>query len=107
MKKLTLTIAAVLTATVIGGGVYAGTASNVCNYTESGDYRNSDGTLSAFGTMAAASQCAASGILPAVVARRLGSWGDADTQEWAEEIKKLDAEQKQKIKERAEVKAEK
>ena len=103
MRKLTLTIAALLGFTVIGGGVYASTSSGSCNYTEKGDYINSDGTLSAFGTMSAASQCAAQGVLPAVVARRLGSLGDADTQEWAEEIKKLDAEQKQKIKERIEV----
>ena len=103
MRKLTLTIAAVLAATAIGGGVYAGTSSGSCNYTEKGHYINSDGTLSAFGTMAAASECAAQGVLPAVVARRLGSLGNADTREWAEEIKKLDAEQKQKIKERIEV----
>jgi hypothetical protein len=41
MRRLTLTIAAVVAATVIGGGVYASTSSGSCNYTEKGDYINS------------------------------------------------------------------
>ena len=98
MRKLTLTIAAILTATAVGGGVYAGTSTSSCNYNEDGTYTSSDGTVSAFGTMNAAMHCAAQGLLPQIVADRLGVWGDADTREWAEEIRKLDAEQKQKNK---------
>ena len=103
MRKLTLTIAAILTATAIGGGVYAGTTPGSCNYNEDGTYTSNSG-ISAFGTMNAAMHCAAQGLLPQIVANRLGVWGDADTREWADEIRKLDAEQKQKNKE---VKAEK
>ena len=95
MRKLTLSIAAVA-ATAICGGVYAGTSTGSCNYNDDGTYTNSDGTVSAFGTMNAAMHCATQGLLPQVVATRLGILGDDDTQEWAEEIKKLDAEQKQK-----------
>ena len=97
MKLFALSIP--LVAVAVAVGVAAGGGSGSCGYDEDGRFVGLDGQISAFGTMAAASECAAQGVLPAVVAQRLGVWGNADTREWAEEIKKLDAEAKQRLKE--------
>ena len=102
MKKLTLSVAAIIAVGAITGGVYASSSSGLCNYTDDGNFVNSDGSISAFGTMNTAMDCARQGILPAVVARRLGQLGTADIQQWAEDIKNLDVEQKKKIEEQKE-----
>jgi len=102
MKKSTLTVASILAVCVITGGVYASSSSGLCNYTADGNFVNSNGSISAFGTMNAAMDCAAQGALPAVVARRLGHLGTADIKEWAEDIKNLDEEQKKRIEEQRE-----
>ena len=105
MRKLTISLAVIIAASVVAGGVYASSSGGSCNYTEDGNFVNSDGSISAFGTMNAAMDCARQGILPAVVARRLGHLGTADIKEWAEDIKNLDVEQKQKIEEQKEYKS--
>jgi len=99
MNKLALFLIPLVALGAIAGGVAASGSFNSCGYNEDGNFVSPDGTISAFGTMAAASECAAQGILPAFVAKRLGTFGDADTQQWAEEIKKLDAEAKQRLEE--------
>ena len=58
-----------------------------------------DGQISAFGTMSAVAECASEGKLPGVVAERLGTLGNADARQRAEEIKKLNAEAKQRLEE--------
>ena len=102
MKKVTLSVASIIAVCAITGGVYASSSSGLCNYTDDGKFVNSDGSISAFGTMNAAMDCARQGTLPAVVARRLGHLGTADIKEWAEDIKNLDVEQKKKIEEQKE-----
>jgi len=99
MNKLALFLIPVVALGAIAGGVAASGSFKTCGYNEDGNFVNRDGSISAFGTMAAASECAAQGILPAVVANRLGLLGNVDTREWAEEIKKLDAEAKQRLEE--------
>ena len=90
MRKLTILLASALATTAAVGGVMA-TDSGTCNYKADGTYLMSNGTA-AFGTMNDAMHCASQGILPQVVADRLGRWGDQETQEWAEDIKRLNQE---------------
>jgi len=93
MKK-TYLIASLSAAGVIalaGYGIAA--ASNDCGYDESGNF-HSGGKVYAMGTMNDAQACAAKGILPEIVAQRLGKWGDAATKKEAEAIKQLDAKVK-------------
>ena len=87
MKKVY--IAAFAAAILVTGGL-AADASFVgsCNYETDGTFK-SNGKVSAYGTMADARYCASQGILPDVVAERLGVWGDAETQELAQEINLL------------------
>jgi|TARA_R110000823_G_scaffold5388_1_gene21189 hypothetical protein len=90
MRKLTILLALALATTAAVGGVMA-TDSGTCNYKADGTYLMSNGTA-AFGTMNDAMHCASQGILPQVVADRLGRWGDQEAQEWAEDIKRLNQE---------------
>ena len=90
MKKFTILLASALATTAVVGGVMA-SGSGTCNYKADGTYLMSNGTA-AFGTMNDAMHCASQGILPQVVADRLGRWGDQETQEWAEDIKRLNQE---------------
>ena len=92
MKKFTILVASVIATTAAVGGVMASGSGGTCNYKADGTYLMSDGTVSAVGTMNAAMQCASQGVLPQVVADRLGRWGDKDTQEWAEDIRRLNQE---------------
>jgi len=56
-----------------------------------GNYTDSDGNVSAYGTMESAYNCAFHGLLPKVVQDRLGSLGDAQTKKDAELILKLNS----------------
>ena len=92
MKLIALSIPLVAVAV----GVAVGGGSGSCGYDEDGRYVGLDGQISAFGTMSAAAECASEGKLPGVVAARLGTLGNADARQRAEEIKKLNAEAKQR-----------
>ena len=101
MKSLALSIP--LVAAAVAVGVAAGGGSGSCGYDQDGRFVGLDGQISAFGTMAAAAECASEGKLPGVVAARLGTLGNADARQRAEEINKLNAEAKQRLeKEKAE-----
>ena len=56
-----------------------------------GNYTDSKGNVSAYGTMGSAYECAFHGLLPKVVQDRLGSLGDAQTKKDTELILKLNS----------------
>ena len=67
-------------------------AQGSCPYDNvTGNYTDSDGNVSAYGTMESAYECAFLGLLPKVVQDRLGSLGDAQTKKDAELILKLNS----------------
>ena len=73
---------------VIAGVASAGiVAYNSCGYDEkTGNYLYDGNKVAAHGTMDSAMECALQGMLPEVVANRLGMWGDAETKEEADDI---------------------
>ena len=77
-----LIIIGTIVATVATGSVAAGIVSyNSCGYdTETGIYLYDNNKVSAYGTMDNALECALQGMLPEVVANRLGIYGDEETQ---------------------------
>ena len=77
-----LIIIGTIVATVATGSVAAGIVSyNSCGYdTETGNYLYDNNKVSAYGTMDNALECALQGMLPEVVANRLGIYGDEETQ---------------------------
>ena len=93
----TLIIAGIMVTTVAVGSVAAGiVAYNSCGYDEqTGNYLYDGNKVSAYGTMDSAMECALQGMLPEVVANRLGSWGDAETKEEAEQIILIDSIKKE------------
>ena len=95
MKLLVLSIP--LVAAAVAVGVAAGGGAGSCGYEEDGRFVGLDGHISAFGTMAAAAECASEGKIPGVVGARLYTLGNADARQQAEEIKKLNAEAKQRL----------
>lgn len=92
MTKLPVILITLVATLGIAGGVVASNSGGTCNYQEDGTYVSSDGTVSAFGTMNAAMECASYGLLPPVVAHRLGWLGGEETKAWAEDIKRLNQE---------------
>ena len=90
-KKLLIVLGAV-SIVVIAGVASAGiVAYNSCGYDEkTGHYLYDGNKVSAYGTMDSAMECGMQGMLPEVVANRLGSWGDAETKEEAEQIILMD-----------------
>ena len=97
MRKLIL-FGAMAVSFSVGGVVLAEGSYSSCNYNEKGQYISPDGRVSAVGTMNAAMDCAANGELPDIVAHRLGVFGDSETKAWAEDIKKLNEEVKERKK---------
>ncbi len=93
MKLIALSVPLIAVAAAVA--IAAGGDSSSCGYNEDGTYTSADGQVSAFGTMTAAAACAADGKLPDVVAARLGVLGAEEMRQWAEEIKKMDAEARQ------------
>ena len=81
-RKLLIALGAV-SVVVIAGVASAGiVAYNSCGYdAETGNYLYDGNKVAAHGTMDSAMQCALQGILPDVVADRLGIWGDKETKE--------------------------
>ena len=85
-RKLLISLG-VVGAIVIAGVASAGImASNSCGYDEKTGNYLFEGKQYAYGTMDNAMNCALQGILPDVVADRLGMWGDKETKEYAEQI---------------------
>ena len=76
---------------VIAGVASAGiVAYNSCGYDESTGNYLFEGKEYAHGTMNSAMECAMQGMLPDVVANRLGVWGNAETKEEADNIILMD-----------------
>ena len=90
-KKLLIalgTVGVVVIAGVASAGIVA---YNSCGYDEqTGNYLYDGNKVAAYGTMDSAMECALQGILPSIVANRLGEWGDEDTKEEAEQILLMD-----------------
>ena len=85
-RKLLISLG-VVGAIVIAGVASAGImTSNSCGYDEKTGNYLFEGKQYAYGTMDSAMNCALQGILPDVVANRLGMWGDKETKEYAEQI---------------------
>ena len=89
--KMLIIIGTIVT-TIAAGSLAAGIVSyNSCGYDpETGNYLYDGNKVAAYGTMDSAMECALQGILPTIVANRLGVWGDAETKEEAEEILLMD-----------------
>ena len=96
---------------VVGIIVIAGVASagivayNSCGYDESTGNYLFEGKEYAHGTMNSAMECAMQGMLPDVVASRLGMWGDKETKVEAGHIILMDElkkEEKQQAKDNKE-----
>ena len=103
-KKILISLGA-LSVIVIAGVASAGiVAYNSCGYdNQTGNYLYDGNKVAAYGTMDSAMECALQGILPDVVADRLGTWGDAETKEEAEQIFLMDSikkEEKRQVKEK-------
>ena len=103
-KKLLIALGAmgiVIMAGVASAGIVA---YNSCGYDEkTGNYLYDGNKVAAYGTMDSAMECALQGILPTIVANRLGVWGDAETKEEAEQILLMDdikKEEKRQAKEK-------
>jgi len=90
-KKLLIALGA-MGIVIIAGVASAGiVAYNSCGYDkQTGNYLYDGNKVAAYGTMDSAMECALQGILPTIVANRLGVWGDAETKEEAEEILLMD-----------------
>ena len=105
MNRFKIVVCVAVVASFAVGGVMASSSGGTCNYREDGKYVMPDGNVAAFGTMNHAMHCASLGLLPDVVARRLGWLGDEKTKAWAEDIKRLNQEviEKQKAEEAVEI----
>ena len=90
-KKLLIALGA-MGIVIIAGVASAGiVAYNSCGYDEkTGNYLYDGNKVAAHGTMDSAMECAMQGILPSIVANRLGVLGDAETKEEAEQILLMD-----------------
>ena len=82
---------------VIGGVASAGiVAYNSCGYDkQTGNYLYDGNKVAAHGTMDSAMECALQGMLPDVVADRLGMWGDEEAQIEAIRIYYTDKQKKE------------
>ena len=103
-KKLLISLGA-LSVIVIAGVASAGiVAYSSCGYdNQTGNYLYDGNKVAAYGIMDSAMECALQGILPDVVADRLGAWGDAEAKEEAEQIFLMDSikkEEKRQVKEK-------
>ena len=84
---------------VIAGVASAGiVAYNSCGYDESTGNYLFEGKEYAHGTMDSAMECALQGMLPDVVASRLGVWGNAETKVEADNIILMDELKKEEQK---------
>ena len=65
------------------------TVSDNCGYDADGNFILGNGQVSAYGSWEHAKDCAMKGILPAVVAKRLGSGGDESIQREANILREI------------------
>ena len=79
--KMLIIIGAVVT-TIAAGSFATGIVSyNSCGYDpETGNYLYDNNKVAAYGTMDSARECALQGMLPDVIANRLGMYGDEESQ---------------------------
>ena len=96
----TLIIAGTIVTTIAAGSLAAGIVSyNSCGYDpETGNYLYDGNKVSAYGTMDSAMECALQGMLPEVVANRLGVYGDEETQIEGTRIYYTDKQKKEELK---------
>ena len=86
-KKLLIALGAVIVVVIAGVASAGIVAYNSCGYdAETGNYLYDGNKVAAHGTMDSAMQCALQGILPDVVADRLGMWGDKEANAEAGQI---------------------
>ena len=73
----------------IGLTTASATVSDNCGYDADGNFILGNGQVSAYGSWEHAKDCAMKGILPAVVAKRLGSVGDESIQREADILREI------------------
>ncbi len=97
--KILVIVGAIVTM-VAAGSLAAGIVSyNSCGYDpETGNYLYDGNKVSAYGTMESAMECALQGMLPEVVANRLGMYGDEETQIEGTRIYYTDKQKKEELK---------
>lgn len=101
MKKI---IVSAMALTAIGLTTASATVSDNCGYDDDGNFLLGNGQVSAYGPWEHAKDCAMKGILPAVVAKRLGSLGDERTQREADALRETNTRiQEEKKKREVEV----
>ena len=89
-RKLLITLGAASVVVVAGVASAGIVAYNSCGYDESTGNYLFEGKEYAHGTINSAMECAMQGMLPDVVANRLGVWGNAETKEEADNIILMD-----------------
>ena len=97
-KKLLIALGAVSVIVVAGVASAGIVAYNSCGYDESTGNYLFEGKEYAHGTMNSAMECAMQGMLPDVVASRLGVWGNAETKVEADNIILMDELKKEEQK---------
>jgi hypothetical protein len=90
-----LAIMGVISATAVG----AATVTAECDYNPDGTYTTQEGEIAAYGTFEAAQTCAMGGLLPDIVAQRLGIYGDKATLLNADWLRKKNLEKQQETSE--------
>ena len=95
-----LIIVGTIVTTIAAGSLAAGIVSyNSCGYDpETGNYLYDGNKVSAYGTMDSAMECALQGMLPEVVANRLGVYGDEEAQIEGTRIYYTDKQKKEELK---------
>ena len=95
----TLIIAGTIVTTIAAGSLAAGIVSyNSCGYDpETGNYLYDGNKVAAYGTMDSAMECALQGMLPEVVANRLGVYGDEEAQIEGTRIYYTDKQKKEEM----------
>ena len=97
MKKIVI---CVIGLTAIGLTTAAAAISSDCGYDADGNFRLGNGQVAASGTWEHAKECAMKGILPSVVAERLGRLGDEGTQREADELRETNTRVQEEKKKR-------
>ena len=95
-----LIIVGTIVTTIAAGSLAAGIVSyNSCGYDpETGNYLYDGNKVAAYGTMDSAMECALQGMLPEVVASRLGMYGDEEAQIEGTRIYYTDKQKKEELK---------
>ena len=95
-----LIIVGIIVTTIAAGSLAAGIVSyNSCGYDpETGNYLYDGNKVAAYGTMESAMECALQGMLPEIVANRLGMYGDEETQIEGTRIYYTDKQKKEELK---------